>query len=100
MKDCIVTDARRISNICHRVIYGRANGFTLPSPQFVIRLGLIYGDRVEGFGNPQSDAKIIREIGRPHLSETDIISYFRRGNSSMDSLAQCLAKIPALFRGL
>ena len=98
--DCIDTDAIHLSNIPHHIIYGRVDGFTRPGPRAVLRPGLIFVARVGGFENPQPVGKIIRINARAHLGRTDIIPDIRRGNSSLGSLAQFLAKTPATLHGL
>ena len=68
----IITDAIRISHICHNTVYGRTGGFTLPSPQFILRLGLILGVRIEGFSESS--------IGRTDYPDGWPLSSKRKGH--------------------
>ena len=99
-KDRPTTEVIHIANICHKTIFGRVDGYTLPAPRMVLRLGLTFGARIEGLDNPQSDEGIIRIKTRSHLREADIISDIRRNNKPLDSLAQFLAKAPVTLHGL
>ena len=98
--DIDITDAIHIARISHHVGFGRLNGWTMQCHQFILRLGLIFGARMEGFASQSPDDRIIRICNRQHLQVSGIISDYRRHVKHWDSSTAFLANVEIRFRGL
>ena len=98
--DIDITDAIRLARIFHRVGIGTLEGWAVPFPQFILRLGLTFGARIEGFDSQSPGDRIIRICNRKHLLASEIISDYRRHVEHWDSLAAFSAMVAIRFRCL
>ena len=98
--DIDVADAIHIARICRNGGFGRLSGRAMPCPQFILRVGLIFGARIEGFYSLLPDDRIIRMCNRKHLRAPEIISDYRRHAKHWDSLTDFLTNVGVRFRCL
>ena len=98
--DIDIADAIHLARIFHRIGFGRLNGWAMPFPQFIPRLGLTFGARIEGFDAQSPGDRIIRICNRHRLQASGIISDYRRRAKHWGSSAAFLARVEIRFRGL
>ena len=99
-RECDTADSLHIAALSHNLIAGRIDGRTLTGPNFVYRLGLTFGVRVDNAQGFPNDETIVTLEGRPHLTAEQWVSVYRRFAKPLDSLSSYLERSMVVFHGL
>ena len=99
-RECDTADSLHIAALSHDLIAGRINGRTLTGPNFVYRLGLTFGVRVDNAQGFPNDETIVILEGRPYLTAEQWVSDCRRFSKPLDSLSNYLERSTVVFHGL
>ena len=98
--DCTVQEAIEIEILLHNTIPGRIDGSAYTGAGYIMRLGLIIGDRaVELYRFPGGNL-IIRIRDLDFISQEDAMSDMRAQGTALASFSHFLVATQVVFRGL